>query len=213
MENLTNVYAEQSINSFIEDLNSAKSMPGGGSAASICGAMGAALAGMAAHMAVNKPKYAPVADELQQVIETTQKLQQTLLVMAQEDAEVYTVILKAYQLPKTTTEEQMIRTGAIEKAGKIAVNASLRVLEICVQVMQAAYVVVTKGSPMLVTDGSASAILARACQKIIAYNVRINLHGVKDAAFVQEKAACLEKILRQGEELEARVLEETEARL
>ena len=133
--------------------------------------------------------------------------------MAQEDAEVYTVILKAYQLPKTTTEEQMIRTGAIEKAGKIAANASLRVLETCVQVMQAAYVVVTKGSPMLVTDGSASAILARACQKVIAYNVRINLHGVKDAVFVQEKAACLEKILRQGEELEARVLEETEARL
>ena len=66
---------------------------------------------------------------------------------------------------------------------------------------------------MLVTDGSASAILARACQKVIAYNVRINLHGVKDAAFVKEKAACLEKILRQGEELEARVLEETEARL
>lgn len=213
MKNAINLYAKQSICSFIQDLNSAKSMPGGGSAAAICGAMGAALAGMAAHMAVNKPKYAPVAGELQQVIEVTQKLQQKLQAMAQEDAEVYTLILEAYQLPKTTSEEQRMREAAIEEAGKVAVNASLRVLEICVQVMQAAYIVVTKGSPMLATDGSASAILARACQQVVAYNVRINLRNVKDTSFSREKTACLEEILRQGKELETTVIQETEARL
>ena len=38
-------FAKQSIESFVQDLNSTKPMPGGGSAAAVCGAMGAALAG------------------------------------------------------------------------------------------------------------------------------------------------------------------------
>ena len=213
MDNATELYAEQTIRSFVQDLNSAKSMPGGGSAASVCGAMGAALAGMAAHMAVDKPKYAAVAGELRQVIANTRALQERLLELAQEDAAVYTAMLKAYQMPRATPSESRLRAEAVETAGKAAVEASLTVLEACVQVMQAAYTVVTKGSPMLVTDGSASAILAAACQKVVAYNVRINLKSVQDTAFVREKAAYLETLLLRGAELEETVLQETQARL
>ena len=65
-------FAKQSIESFVQDLNSAKPMPGGGSAAAVCGAMGAALAGMSAHMTVGKKKFAAVEGKMQQIITVTE---------------------------------------------------------------------------------------------------------------------------------------------
>ena len=82
------VFAKQQIESFVQDLNSAKPMPGGGSAAAICGAMAAALAGMSAHMTVGKKKYAAVEDRMQEISAEAGTLQAEMLDMAQEDADM-----------------------------------------------------------------------------------------------------------------------------
>ena len=68
-------FAEQTIESFVQDLNSVKPMPGGGSAAAICGSMAAALAGMSAHMTAGKKKYAAVEGRMQDIIIATKILQ------------------------------------------------------------------------------------------------------------------------------------------
>ena len=175
-------FAKQSIESFVQDLNSTKPMPGGGSAAAICGAMAVALAGMSAHMTAGKKKYAAVEEKMQEIITASKILQEEMLAMAREDADMYSLVLQAYKLPKTTEEEAAQRVKAVEEASKTAVVASLKVTGACVRIMKLAYTTVTEGNQMMVTDGSASALLARACQQVAAYNVRINLGGVKDKA-------------------------------
>lgn len=207
------VYKTQSLETFMEALNSSQSMPGGGTAAGFCGAMGAALAGMAARMAVGKPKFAPVEEELRRLIGRTETLQRELMDMAQEDAAVYALVLQAYKLPRGSAEEMALRDVAVEEAGKTAVKASLRMTGACLEILELAYTVVTKGSRLLVTDGSAAAILARACQRTISYNIRINLKAVKDSAFTAKQRDLLEKQLQQGSRLEEAVLQATEARL
>ena len=206
-------FAEQSIESFVADLNSAKPMPGGGSAAAICGSMAAALAGMSAHMTAGKKKYAAVESRMQDIITATKILQEEMLDMAREDADMYSLVLQAYKLPNTTPEETERRRQAIEEASKTAVVASLKVTGACVRIMKLAYTTVTEGNPMMVTDGSASALLARACQQVAAYNVRINLRGVKDKAAAAEAERLLDSHLAAGKELRKRVLEEVEKRL
>ena len=207
------VFAKQQIESFVQDLNSAKPMPGGGSAAAICGAMGAALAGMSAHMTVGKKKYAIVEDRMHEIIAETETLQAEMLDMAQEDADMYSLVLQAYKLPNTTTEEAEARRQAIEEASKAAVASSLKVTGACVRIMKLAYTTVTEGNRMMVTDGSASALLARACQQVAAYNVRINLGGVKDKAVAAEAEQLLERHLSEGERLQAEVLKEVDKRV
>ena len=202
------VFAKQQIESFVQDLNSAKPMPGGGSAAAICGAMGAALAGMSAHMTVGKKKYTAVEDRMQEIIAEAGTLQAEMLDMAQEDADMYSLVLQAYKLPNTTTEDAEVRRQAVEEASKTAVAASLKVTGACVRIMKLAYTTVTEGK-----DGSASALLARACQQVAAYNVRINLGGVKDKAAAAEAEQRLERHLSEGERLQAEVLKEVEKRL
>ena len=206
-------FAKQSIESFVQDLNSTKPMPGGGSAAAICGAMGAALAGMSAHMTAGKKKYAAVEEKMQEIITATKILQEEMLAMAREDADMYSLVLQAYKLPKTTEEEAAQRVKAIEEASKTAVVASLKVTGACVRIMKLAYTTVVEGNQMMVTDGSASALLARACQQVAAYNVRINLGGVKDKAVVAEAERLLKSHLDEGEKLEANILQEVEQRL
>ena len=207
------VFATQSIEAFVKDLNSAKPMPGGGSAAAVCGAMAAALAGMSAHMTAGKKKYAAVEGKMQEIITASAVLQQEMLQMAQEDAEMYTLVLQAFKLPKDTEEEVAKRAKAIEDASRTAVTASLKVTGACVRIMRLAYITVTEGNRMMVTDGSASALLARACQQVAAYNVRINLGGVKDAAARAEAEQMLERHLAEGKELEEEVLKEVDKRL
>ena len=207
------VFAKQQIESFVQDLNSAKPMPGGGSAAAICGAMGAALAGMSAHMTVGKKKYAAVEDRMQEIIAEAGTLQAEMLDMAQEDADMYSQVLQAYKLPNTTTEEAEARKQAIEEASKTAVDSSLKVTGACVRIIKLAYTTVSEGNRMMVTDGSASALLARACQQVAAYNVRINLGGVKEKAARDEAERMLAGHLSEGEAILAIVLKEVDKRL
>ena len=206
-------FAKQQIESFVQNLNSAKPMPGGGSAAAICGAMAAALAGMSAHMTVGKKKYAAVEDRMQEIIAEAGTLQAEMLDMAQEDADMYSQVLQTYKLPNTTTEEAEARKQAIEEASKTAVDSSLKVTGACVRIIKLAYTTVSEGNRMMVTDGSASALLARACQQVAAYNVRINLGGVKEKAARDEAERMLAGHLSEGEAILAIVLKEVDKRL
>ena len=206
-------FAKQSIEEIKHDLNSTKPMPGGGSAAAVCGAMAAALAGMSAHMTAGKKKFAAVEGQMQEIITATAVLQEEMLAMAQEDADMYSLVLQAYKLPKNTEAEAAQRAMAIEEASKTAVIASLKVTGACVRIMKLAYTTVVEGNQMMVTDGSASVLLARACQQVAAYNVRINLGGVKDRAVAAEAERLLSSHLAEGEKMEANVLQEVEQRL
>ena len=207
------VFAEQQVNEFIYDLNSSKPMPGGGSAAALCGAMAAALTGMSAHMTVGKKKYAAVDAKMQGIIMLTEELQEEMMNFAQEDADMYSLVLDAYKLPKKTAEEAERRNLAIDDASRTAVYSSLKVTRACNRIMKLAYTVVTEGDRMLVTDGGASALLARACQRVAAYNVKINLGGVADPFFKARAQQELERQLADGKALEEEVLKEVDARL
>ncbi|MEO8971645.1 MAG: cyclodeaminase/cyclohydrolase family protein, partial [Ktedonobacteraceae bacterium] len=52
------MYLEQALQQYLDDLASANSTPGGGSASAISGAMGAALASMVARLTIGKANYA-----------------------------------------------------------------------------------------------------------------------------------------------------------
>ena len=175
--------------------------------------MAAALAGMSAHMTVGKKKYAAVEDRMQEIIAEAGTLQAEMLDMAQEDADMYSQVLQTYKLPNTTTEEAEARKQAIEEASKTAVDSSLKVTGACVRIIKLAYTTVSEGNRMMVTDGSASALLARACQQVAAYNVRINLGGVKEKAARDEAERMLAGHLSEGEAILAIVLKEVDKRL
>ena len=59
---------QSAIDKFLDDLASQNATPGGGSAAAIIGAMGAALVAMVCNLTIGKKKYADVEAEMRALL-------------------------------------------------------------------------------------------------------------------------------------------------
>jgi len=210
---MTEIFAKQRVCDFTADLNSAKPSPGGGSAAGICGAMAAGLAGMVAHLTSGKKKFAEVEPQMQYIIAKARLLEQEMLGMSQEDADLFGKILSAYRLPQGTEEEKDARQTAIEEAGVTCVEASLRMMSSSIDIIRLALLGAQQGSPTMVTDATASAILARAVLRVASYNVRINLGSVGTESVRNDLSERMQMLLRQAEELESEVLAEADGKI
>ena len=99
---------------FLNDLSSASPTPGGGGAAALCGAVGAALCGMVAHLTTGKKTYAPVENEIRQLLSTADALQTDLLAQVSADAEGFLPLSRAYALPKDNPSRAGVRRAAAD---------------------------------------------------------------------------------------------------
>ena len=117
---------DTAIEPFLDQLASSAATPGGGSAAAIIGAMGAALVSMVCHLTIGKKKYAEVEDEMQDVLAKTEALRKKLTGMIQDDVKAFDAVMGAYGMPKETDAEKAARSAAIQDALKLATEVPLR---------------------------------------------------------------------------------------
>ena len=92
------------VEGFLDQLASAQPTPGGGSAAAVMGAMGAALVSMVANLTVGKKKYAEVEPQVKDVLAESEKLRAQLTAALQEDVAAFDTVMAAYGLPKDSDE-------------------------------------------------------------------------------------------------------------
>ena len=107
--------ANETIETFLDGLASSAPTPGGGGAAAISGAMGAALVSMVCNLTIGKKKYVEVEADLKQVLEKSEALRKTLTGMIADDVEAFDAVMGAYGLPKTTDEEKAARAAKIQE--------------------------------------------------------------------------------------------------
>lgn len=203
MEVLNKLIREQSCEHFLQKLASKESTPGGGAAAALAGAIGAALSSMVCNLTIGKERYAVVDTEVIRSQENTQFIINKLLRLADEDAKVFNELMSKYQLPKNTEEEKTFRTKEIMNA---AVNAALvpwQIAVACLEVVAIAERVADIGNKNVITDAAVSALLARAGLRSACYNVEINLPLTKDENFIKnmkEKIKLLKGKALTGED-------------
>src|SRR4029079_2718092 len=100
----------------VERIASRDPVPGGGSAAAVAGAIGAALVGMVAELTVGRPDAADHEGLLEDVRASSQRLRAELLDLAETDAEAYDGVVRARRLPRETEAEIETRTNAMTEA-------------------------------------------------------------------------------------------------
>ena len=104
---------DKPVQTFLDELASKASTPGGGSAAAIMGAMGAALASMVCNLTLGKKGYEEVEGEMQALLEKSEALRATLTDMVRADVEVFDQVMAAYGMPKDTDEQKAKRSEAV----------------------------------------------------------------------------------------------------
>ena len=113
---------------FVEALASSAPVPGGGGAAALVGAIGAALGNMVGSLTVGKKKYAGVEAEIVALKEKCDALQAALLDQVLADAEGFEPLAKAYGIPKDDPDRERIleeATVAACASAEAAVAAEL----------------------------------------------------------------------------------------
>jgi formiminotetrahydrofolate cyclodeaminase len=194
------------LTTFIPALASGEPTPGGGSAAALAGALGAALAAMVSRLTVGRPKYAAVDAQMQRAIVDADTLRSRLLQLVDEDAAAYDQVRAAYRLPKDTPEQQAVRAVTVQQALQGATRTPLATVDACLAVMRLAEQVVTSGNPNASTDGAVGALLAHAGLRGAALNVRINLGGIDDPAFVAASQSAVTSALAEADRVLGRIM-------
>lgn len=189
------------VRNFIQELGSGSATPGGGSAAALCGAMGAALSAMVARFTAGREKFRNAWERMEGIKQGSDELAERFLALIQEDTDAYQEVLKALRLPKEVEEEKAFRQEALQKAMKKASSVPLETLRVSERLIQMAKGAVEQGNPTTVTDAAAAVHLAYAAATVAAYNVRTNLSSLKDDVFVDGCKREAEEILERIEAL------------
>lgn len=185
----------QTIQTFLDELASSASTPGGGGAAALAGAMGAALVSMVCNLTIGKEKFAGVEAPMKDIRDKVENLRAQLTQMMAEDVAAFNTVMAAYRLPKNTDEEKAARTAAIQAASKKATMVPMAAARASAEVIELCRPAAEMGNPNVVSDAGVAALCAQAGLKGAALNVLINLGAIKDEAFVAQYRAELDQIL------------------
>ena len=197
---------EQKVSEFVAATASKEPTPGGGAIAALTAATGAALAEMVANLTFGKKGYEEVQSEMKDLQSKAEAIRNRMLELSQADADVFNIFMNALGLPKNTDEEKIARTAAIQQAYKDAAMVPFKIGELAYQIFDLAELASRKGNQNLITDGIIAAINARAAVKAAFLNVRINLSGIKDEAFVANVSAKMNSIEQDLDTKEAAII-------
>ena len=184
-------YLEEPLKTYSDALASGEATPGGGSAAALAGALGAALNSMVANFTVGKDKFADVEEDVQRLLAESERLRGELERLTQADTEAYGQVAAAQKMSRETDEQKAARRAAMQEALKAAAEVPRAAVRACHGVLEVAGEMVEKGNPNLITDVGVAAKFALAAMECAALNVEINLAYIKDEDY---NAACRQEI-------------------
>jgi glutamate formiminotransferase / formiminotetrahydrofolate cyclodeaminase len=190
---------------FADETASESPAPGGGSVSAYVGALGVSLGTMVANLSSHKRGWDERWEEFSEWAVKGMVFQKELLWLVDEDTRSFNRIMEAFGLPKGTEAEKAIRSEAIEKASKYAMEIPLRTARVAYHSLEVMKAMVEHGNPNSVTDAGVGALCARTAVLGAVMNVRINASGIKDKVFTDKLMAEAQQLETAAEQLEREI--------
>jgi len=178
------MFRNQSLDEFLTELSSRNPTPGGGTAAGLAAAMGAALVEMVANVVGGRDD--AEKQRLSTFIDACEAFRTEFLGMMDDDSLAFEGYMAATRLPKTTDEEKAARRDAMQNALKSSTRSPLKLaVRICdlVELVSATFVTAPKA---IASDLYVGASMLEAGFAGAVANVYVNLAFLKDIAFEEE---------------------------
>lgn len=199
---------QQTVRTFVDTLASDAPAPGGGSVASLCGAMAAGLAAMVGQLTTGKRGLESQFEAMNTMAIEAQALKEGFLHDVDADTAAFDQWMAARGMPKKTPEEKKVRAQAIRAARREAIDVPLRVLERTNATLKMVEIALN-GNPNCLSDAGVGALTAAACAEGAWYNVYINLDGFRDvdaaAEYRRRADQALENALQHARQIGERV--------
>ncbi|MDD3492417.1 MAG: cyclodeaminase/cyclohydrolase family protein, partial [Candidatus Thermoplasmatota archaeon] len=153
------------------------------------------------NLTLGKDTYADVQEEISRVQAVCRDHRRRLVSLVDEDASAFDQVMAAFKMPKG--EE---RSSAIQAGYRKAASVPLETARHCLGVLEQAATIARIGNRNSITDAGSAALMAHAALHAALLNVKINLSGIRDRAFVEETT----DLLADMEDRAARKLRETQ---
>lgn len=182
------------IDAYLDRLASADPTPGGGSAATVVGALGAALCAMVARITAGSGRHSAVREEAGVLAGEADALRERFVAARPLDEAAYERVVAAMALPKSSAEEKHARTAALQSALAGAAEAPLVAAGLSAEGMALTERAAALRNEHLVSDVECALYFFEAAFSASAANVRINHRFLKDDAVVFGQAERLAAI-------------------
>lgn len=169
--------------SFCLELSNDRPSPGGGTASAAAGAMAASLLVMVCGITARSKKHASSAPELKRIGEVLEMERDGLIRLALWDARAYDSVMDAVRKKKADPGSESARREMDESLRRAA-EIPLDTAASCLRILEQAAKVAGLGTRSASSDVGVAVLLAEAGLKGASKNVRINIDGIGDEAYV-----------------------------
>lgn len=173
---------QQVVGDWLDALASDAPAPGGGAAAALNLAVGAALVSMVCNLTIGKPRYADHEATMKEVLDLAEAQRAAAVDLAHEDAAAFAGVSAAYRLPKDGDEQKAARTAAIQEALGAAADVPLATVAAAAEVIGLAGRILDGANVNVLSDVAVAASSARAALQSARINVEVNLTSMSDQA-------------------------------
>lgn len=175
-------FGVMTVEGFLEAMGSKDPTPGGGAAAAVAGATGAALIAMVGRLTIGKPGFEDLDERMRALVERADEARAEFLAMGDRDAAAFDAVMSAFRMPKGTDVEKASRADAIQRGVEHAASVPLEIARRAVDLMELAEDATAMGNPNAASDGMSAAGMLLAAVIGARANVEINASALKDAA-------------------------------
>lgn len=202
--------SSETISSYLTRLAAKQPTPGGGAAAALHAAQGAALVAMVARYTTGA-KYEQHAPLVQRITAAADALVGEALRLADADEEAFQAVIDSYKLPSDTDELKAARAAGIQAALIQAAQTPAQLVKLSGDIVDLATELFDVANANVISDVAAAADAARAAAATARVNIDINVVAVKDpearALLARQTDGIEEKVVLAADALSARVRE------
>jgi formiminotetrahydrofolate cyclodeaminase len=187
--------AGHTLSAVLDRLAAATPSPGGGVAAALAGAMGAAVGEMCASLPRTRHGQ---PDERSRLFDAARELaahRARLVQLAEDDGAAVTALMAAGRLPADSDAARAARHDALRDAARRATRVPLETVRVCAAALARLRDVAACGARVAASDVSVAIGLLKTSADGAASNVRANLHLLDDQAWAREITHDLSRAL------------------
>jgi len=207
-------YGQKTICSFLEELaGEVPTLPAGGCALALLGALAAALERFVAQLTLKHNTDQKVREPYETLISRLENLQEKCIEIMDRDVISYEKIIKAIKMSKLTQQDRARRKTGLQKAKIGALNPPMMLIDYGLEMLRNAITLIKEGHDAAVADVGVAVEVAHSCIWGGIWTTKANLQGISDKIQVQQKTEILERFQNEAEDLYAEALQELKKRL
>jgi formiminotetrahydrofolate cyclodeaminase len=188
---------------FMQAVDAPTPAPGGGSVSAFSVAQGISLIRMVAHLTIGKKKFKELPeDSKNEYLVSFEKLNREkniAMELVDLDTEAFNRIMDCLQLPKNTSEEQLIREKQLNKATILATEVPHKVAELALEALKTAFPMLKYANKTAISDFGVGLLLIKAGFEGAVLNVKTNMKSFSDQTTKEEFLGSVAKLKEEAD--------------